>query len=70
MRKLLHLAFAVWKSGQPFDPQHYPWDQTRSNLAAEKKEAAGHNQEASPDEQVVTATPSETLSPPTSDDNT
>ena len=70
MRKLLHLAFAVWKSGQPFDPQHYPWDQTRSNLAAEKKEAAGHNQEASPDEQVVTATPTETLSPPTSDVNT
>jgi len=26
MRKLLHLAFAVWQTGQPFDPQHYPWD--------------------------------------------
>jgi transposase len=25
MRKLLHLAFAVWKSGRPFDPHHYPW---------------------------------------------
>ncbi len=25
MRKLLHLAFAVWKTGKPFDPQHYPW---------------------------------------------
>jgi transposase len=25
MRKLLHLAFAVWKAGKPFDPQHYPW---------------------------------------------
>jgi transposase len=25
MRKLLHLAFAVWKSGRPFDPEHYPW---------------------------------------------
>jgi transposase len=25
MRKLLHLAFAVWKSGKPFDPNHYPW---------------------------------------------
>ncbi len=25
MRKLLHLAFAVWKSGRPFDPNHYPW---------------------------------------------
>jgi transposase len=25
MRKLLHLTFAVWKSGKPFDTQHYPW---------------------------------------------
>jgi transposase len=25
MRKLLHLAFAIWKSGRPFDPEHYPW---------------------------------------------
>jgi transposase len=26
MRKLLHLVFAIWKSGKPFDPRHYPWD--------------------------------------------
>jgi hypothetical protein len=26
MGKLLHLAFAVCKSGKPFDPQHDPWD--------------------------------------------
>jgi transposase len=26
MRKLLHLVFAIWKSGQGFDPQHYPWE--------------------------------------------
>ena len=25
MRKLLHLVFAIWKTGKPFDPQHYPW---------------------------------------------
>jgi transposase len=25
MRKLLHLAFAIWKSGKPFDREHYPW---------------------------------------------
>jgi hypothetical protein len=25
MRKLLHLVHAVWTTGQPFDPQHYPW---------------------------------------------
>jgi transposase len=27
MRKLLHLVFAVWKTGQPFNAQHYPWIQ-------------------------------------------
>lgn len=69
MRKLLHLAFAVWKSGKPFDPQYYPWDQTPGNLTAETKEVAGHNQEASPEEQVVAATPTATLSSPTSDVN-
>jgi hypothetical protein len=25
MRKLLHLAFAIWKTNQPFDEKHYPW---------------------------------------------
>jgi transposase len=25
MRKLLHLTYAVWKTGRPFDPEHYPW---------------------------------------------
>jgi transposase len=28
MRKLLHLAFAIWKSRRPFDPQYYAWDQS------------------------------------------
>jgi transposase len=26
MRKLLHLVFAVWTTGKPFDPTHYPWE--------------------------------------------
>ena len=26
MRKLLHLVFAVWKTGKPFDKENYPWD--------------------------------------------
>jgi transposase len=26
MRKLLHLAFALWKTGRPFNPRHYAWD--------------------------------------------
>jgi hypothetical protein len=25
-RKLVHLAFAVWKSRKPFDPPHDPWE--------------------------------------------
>jgi transposase len=25
MRKLLHLAFAIWKTGKAFDARHYPW---------------------------------------------
>jgi transposase len=25
MRKLLHLVWAVWTTGRPFDPEHYPW---------------------------------------------
>ena len=31
MRKLLHLVFAVWKSGRPFDPNHYSWDRSESD---------------------------------------
>ncbi|MCH8840100.1 MAG: transposase [Planctomycetes bacterium] len=56
MRKLLHLAFAVWKSDRPFDPDHYPWEQ-----ATDKNEAAGHRQDHDPDANVVTATPRITL---------
>jgi hypothetical protein len=28
MRKMLHLVFAVWKTGKAFDPKHHPWEQT------------------------------------------
>jgi hypothetical protein len=27
LRKLLHLAFALWKSDRPFDPTHHPWEE-------------------------------------------
>jgi transposase len=33
MRKLLHLIFAIWKSGRPFQPDWYPW-QTPAHLEA------------------------------------
>ncbi|MCO6455046.1 MAG: IS110 family transposase [Pirellulaceae bacterium] len=59
MRKLLHLVFAIWKSGKPFDPGHYPWGSTGSahapDTAAHEKTAAGHNQDSEPGQQVVTA---------------
>jgi transposase len=63
MRKLLHLAFAVWKTGKPFDPGHYPWegpaDGPASRAAAQSSQttdqAAGHKPEAVPAQEVVTA---------------
>jgi transposase len=67
MNKLLRLAFAVWKSGKPFDPEHYPWEQpgprtppasstaTAATAPSNNEQAAGHNPEAEPDQQVVTA---------------
>jgi transposase len=59
MRKLLHLVFAVWKTGQPFDPHHYPWE-----TAGSDKKTAGHNQGVNPESKVVTAAASR-ISPPT-----
>jgi transposase len=34
MRKLLHLVFAIGKSGRPFDRKHYPWE-TPAHVAGE-----------------------------------
>lgn len=34
MRKLLHLVFALWKSGQPFDPDRYGHDYPAATAAA------------------------------------
>ncbi len=59
MRKLLHLVFAVWKSGKPFDPQHYPWQTPAEKVATDNEKTAGHKPGASPVKKVVTAaTPS------------
>jgi transposase len=69
MRKLLHLALAVWKTGKPFNPVHYPWDQAAHLEAAVKPaeielatqgtrstQAAGHKKPAlGPERSVVTA---------------
>jgi transposase len=59
MRKLLHLAFAVWKTNTPFDPKHYPWEGSDESSGAdgsmESVQAAGHTPDE-PAEPVVTAT--------------
>jgi transposase len=79
MRKLLHLAFAVWASGRPFDPHHYPWhapahvepsDHNTSppgglsdNGMSRQEQAAGHKPDAVPAESVVTAARDDNLAP-------
>jgi transposase len=63
MRKLLHLAFAVWRTGRPFDPEHYPWDKAQTPTTPANEKAAGHNQGSSPGGSVVTTAPS-TIPPP------
>jgi transposase len=71
MRKLLHLVFALWKSGKPFDPNHYAWEPPAAAAASSDKalspeagsddalsvneQAAGHKPESKPAEQVVAA---------------
>jgi transposase len=71
MRKLLHLAFAIWKSGRPFDPNHYPWqapthvqtsdnglsvsEPARDQSASPQEQAAGHKPQNEPALPVVTA---------------
>lgn len=61
MRKLLHLVFAVWKTNQPFDPHHYPWeskaaadDDVDTAPTAINDKAVGHKREQVPAEKVVT----------------
>ena len=71
MRKLLHLVFAIWKSGKPFEAAHYPWSApahvTDSNPQVSiedgvsgksppgASQAAGHTPETKPAQPVVTA---------------
>jgi transposase len=82
MRKLLHLVFAIWKSGRPFDGNHYPWqtpapvavsdsdvsvdDSMSDNDVSVQSQAAGHTPEAMPAEQVVTAACADSVAETTS----
>lgn len=52
MRKLLHLVFAIWNTGRPFDPNHHPWQDVATTT---DKKTAGHNQGVSPERKVVAA---------------
>jgi hypothetical protein len=67
MRKLLHLVFAVWTTGQPFDPAHYPWERVTDpvvpdpepdegsavRVGAEEEPTPGHTSDV-PTQKVVT----------------
>jgi transposase len=63
MRKLLHLAFAVWKTDRPFDPKHYPWEGVNEATSVDELvevQAAGHTLDE-PAGSVVTATCASTV---------
>ena len=53
MRKLLHLVFAVWKTGKPFDPNHYPWEQTAQLQAEQTHTTAAQQNQSEPTEKTV-----------------
>ena len=59
MRKLLHLAHAVWKTGRPFDPNHYPWAGPSGSTVADESMGGVRAAGLTPDEPAgseVTAT--------------
>ncbi len=63
MRKLLHLAFAIWKTKKPFDKTHYPWD-TPAHVAEfdardEKEEAAATPEQTQAAGLTLTAEPAQ-----------
>jgi len=66
MRKLVHLVFAVWKSGRPFNPHHYPWQAPSQRSASDsgmslEGQAAGHKPDMPPARSVVTAACTDTV---------
>jgi CHC2 zinc finger len=65
MRKLLHLAFAIWKSKKPFDKTHYPWDTPAHVESAgtepKDEQVAGLTRTAEPAQKEVPTTCTENL---------
>ncbi len=59
MRKLLHLAFAIWSSGKPFDPKKYPWDKPNhvqgsdNAMSLVRETVPPSDNDASPNEQAA-----------------
>jgi transposase len=80
MRKLLHLVFAIWKSGRPFNAAHYPWqapahvtetdkgmalgNKPRDNPMSAKDPTAGHTPDPLPAQPVVTAAGADSVAEP------
>jgi transposase len=79
MRKLLHLVFAIGKSGRPFERDHYPWDTpahvepaaTSDRGMSQQDQAAGLTRTAEPARPEVTAACADSVaSPPAVDEAT
>jgi hypothetical protein len=72
MRKLLHLVFAIWKTGRPFDATHYPWQAPahvpdQAAPPAANDQAAGHTPDTKSATPVVTAACTDNVSAAASD---
>src|SRR5262245_2564480 len=70
MRKLLHLVFAIWKTGKPFDRDHCPWPtpeqagQVVSDMGmSQEKQAAGLKPESVPARKEVAAACPDSIPP-------
>jgi transposase len=75
MRKLLHLVFAIGKSGRPFNRDHYPWDApahvempARDTGGPVQGQAAGLTHAAEPARPEVTAACADSVAVPEAGD--
>jgi len=78
MRKLLHLVYAVWKTNQPFDVNHFPWEEPSDTPSAPpaplsgnagttptaNEKAVGHKRDLPAEEVVTTANSTVAPAPP------
>lgn len=70
MRKLLHLVWALWTTDQPFNPQHYPWQEpapaepSDNAVSPTEQASAVGSQAAGPKPDAVPARPEVTAACP------